>query len=80
MKLTICIGSACHLKGSHQVIAQLQELIQAHGVGEQVQLAGSFCRGHCQDDGVCVTLDDAFYALKPEDTQRFFTDEVLAKL
>ncbi len=25
MKVTICIGSACHLKGSREIIAKLQK-------------------------------------------------------
>lgn len=28
MKITICIGSSCHLKGSRQVVEQLQYLIK----------------------------------------------------
>ena len=31
MKVTICIGSACHLKGSRQVVEKLQELVTKWG-------------------------------------------------
>lgn len=27
MKVTVCIGSSCHIKGSRQVVEQLQYLI-----------------------------------------------------
>ena len=27
MKITICIGSSCHIKGSRQVVEQLQALV-----------------------------------------------------
>ena len=27
MKVTVCIGSSCHLKGSRQVVERLQALI-----------------------------------------------------
>ena len=27
MKVTICIGSACHLKGSREIIEKLQKLV-----------------------------------------------------
>ena len=27
MRVTICIGSACHLKGSREIITQLQSLV-----------------------------------------------------
>nr|WP_122012262.1 NAD(P)H-dependent oxidoreductase subunit E [Maliibacterium massiliense] len=79
MKLTICIGSACHLKGSHQVIESLQRLIKAHNVSDKVELAGSFCKGECQSD-VCVTVDGNVFSVKPEDVETFFADEVLGKI
>ncbi|MEG0215680.1 MAG: (2Fe-2S) ferredoxin domain-containing protein, partial [Hungatella sp.] len=40
MKVTICIGSACHLKGSREIIKELQELVAANGLGEKVDLNG----------------------------------------
>lgn len=79
MKVTICIGSACHLKGSREIIQQLQELVREKGVGDKVDLNGSFCVGNCVN-GVSVTVDDQLYSLKPEDARVFFEKEVLSKL
>lgn len=79
MRVTICIGSACHLKGSREIIKQLQELVAEHGVGSQVDLNGAFCTGNCVN-GVCVTVDDAPFSLKPEDTKNFFEKEILGRL
>ena len=67
MKVTICIGSACHLKGSREIIEKLQKLVAANGLSEQVDLNGAFCSGNC-DHGVCVTVEKELYSLKPEDT------------
>ena len=78
MKITVCIGSSCHIKGSRQVVEQLQNLIAEHNLKEKVELAGTFCMGKFQD-GVCVTLDERFYSLSPETTNEFFEKEVLAK-
>ena len=47
MKVTICIGSACHLKGSREIIKQLQALVAEHGIGDKVDLNGAFCTGNC---------------------------------
>ena len=44
MRVTICIGSACHLKGSREIIQRLQELVKEHGVSDKVDLNGAFCR------------------------------------
>ena len=36
MKLTVCIGSSCHLKGSRQIVEQLQKLIEENKLGDKV--------------------------------------------
>lgn len=79
MKITVCIGSSCHLKGSRQIVEGLQSLVAEHDLKDQVELAGKFCMGNCQN-GVCVTLDDENFSLKPEDTHTFFEQQVLARL
>lgn len=79
MKITVCIGSSCHIKGSRQVVEQLQNLIAEHNVGDKVDLGGTFCLGNCQM-GVCVTVDDAFHSVTPETVDEFFAKEVLAKV
>lgn len=79
MKVTVCIGSSCHIKGSRQVVEQLQYLIAKNNLKEQVELGGTFYMGKCQQ-GVCVTVDDAFFSLTPETTDEFFKKEILAKV
>lgn len=79
MKITVCIGSSCHIKGSRLVVEALQELIAKHQVGDKVELAGTFCMGRCQE-GVCVTVDDEFHSVTPESVEQFFADRILAKL
>ena len=78
MKITVCIGSSCHIKGSRQVVEQLQYLIKKNDLGDKVELGGTFCMGKCQM-GVCVTVDDAFFSVSPETVRDFFTKEILAK-
>ncbi len=79
MKITVCIGSSCHVKGSRQVIDQLQYLIAKNNLSEKVELKGTFCIGKCQL-GVCVNLDEAFFSVTPETTEEFFNKNILAKL
>ncbi len=79
MKITVCIGSSCHIKGSRQVVEQLQKLVSENNLKEQVELAGTFCMGKCQQ-GVCVTVDDVFYSVSPDTVDSFFAENVLARL
>ncbi len=79
MKITVCIGSSCHLKGSRQVVEQLKELIAEHNLGDKVELAATFCLGKCQQ-GVCVTVDDEFHSVAPDTVEEFFETNVRAKV
>ncbi len=77
MKITVCIGSSCHLKGSRQVVEELQYLISENNLKDKVELGGTFCMNNCQK-GVCVTVDDKLFSLTPETTKDFFDKEVLS--
>ena len=79
MKITVCIGSSCHIKGSRQVVEQLQYLIREHNLGNKVELAGTFCMGKCQQ-GVCVMVDEDFFSVTPESVKEFFEASVLPKV
>lgn len=79
MKITVCIGSSCHLKGSRYVVEGIQKLIADNDLGDKVELAGTFCMGKCKQ-GVCVTVDDKFCSVSPDTIDEFFKNEVLANL
>ena len=79
MKITVCIGSSCHVKGSRQVVKTLQQLIAEHNLSDKVDLSGTFCLSNCQQ-GVCVTVDDVIHSVTPETTAEFFETQVLAKV
>ena len=79
IKITVCIGSSCHIKGSRQVVEQIQNLIAEHNVGDKVELAGTFCMGKCQQ-GVCVCANEEFYSVSPDTVKEFFDTAVLAKV
>ena len=79
MKITVCIGSSCHIKGSRQVVEQLQAMIAENNLSDKVDLGGTFCMGKCQQ-GVCVTVDDKFCSVTPDTVSEFFENEVLTKV
>ena len=78
MKVTVCIGSSCHVKGSRQVAEQLQHLIADEGLKDRVELGGRFCLGNCQK-GVCVTVDGMLHSVSPDDVGQFFAREIKTK-
>lgn len=55
--ISVCLGSACHLKGANGVLEAFLALIERHQVHARVQMAGNFCQGRCTE-GVVVQIDD----------------------
>ena len=81
MLIQVCVGSACHLKGSPAIVELLQQAVAAHHLEDQVTLAGSFCIGKCNRVGVTVQVDDEIHVGVTQDTvNEFFTNNVLNKL
>ncbi len=79
MKITVCIGSACHIKGSRQIVEQLQNLIEKEKLGDKIELDGTLCTGNCRR-GVCVTVDGELHSVSPETVKAFFEETVRPKV
>jgi NADH:ubiquinone oxidoreductase subunit E len=75
----VCVGSACHLKGSHQIIEYFKNAIKEAGLEQQVELKGTFCMDKCQDGANFLIDDELFHANSPEEAQEVFEREILDK-
>ncbi len=79
MKITICIGSSCHIKGSRAVAERLKQLLAAHALEDKIELGGAFCMGRCKES-VCVAIDEETFSVSPETAEAFFRNEILPRL
>lgn len=79
MKVTICIGSSCHLKGSREVVESLQRLVAENGIEDKVELGGAFCMGNCQN-GVSVKVNDEIFSVTPDTVQSFFEENIKSRV
>ena len=74
----ICVGSSCHLKGSEKIVELFQSAVSEHALEDEVALAGSFCTGKCNREGVTVTVDGVVYTgITPENFNTFFEDKII---
>ena len=81
MIIQVCVGSSCHLKGSMDIVGLLKKAIEDNHLERDVTLAGSFCTGRCNRNGVTITVDDDVYpGVTKEGFRDFFQEKVLAKL
>lgn len=71
MEIKVCIGSACHLKGSYEVIKIFKHYIESNGCEHEILLKSSFCLGKCSD-AVSVQIDDLeIFSVSPETAENF---------
>ena len=79
MVIQVCVGSSCHIKGSHEIVELLNQYISEHNLEDEITLAGSFCIGKCNRVGVTVQVDDEVcVGVTKENFKEFFNEKVLA--
>ena len=74
------VGSSGHLQNSREIINRFKELIASHELEDRVTLKGSFCMGHCADEGVCVKYDEQVYGVTVNNIDEFFETQVAGRL
>ena len=81
MIIQICVGSACHLKGSEKIVELFEDALKKHDLENDVTLAGIFCTGRCNREGVTISVDDDVYTgITPEGFNNFFEEKVLKRI
>ena len=66
MEIKVCVGSACHLKGSYLVIEKIQEYIKKNNLDNKIELNASFCLGKCTSN-VSVLINNELLSVNPDD-------------
>lgn len=69
MIVEVCIGSSCHLKGSYQVIREIETFVEDKKLGDRIELKGAFCLGNCTE-AVSVRVGGRILSFTPEDAVR----------
>ena len=78
MKIEVCIGSACHLKGSYNIINTFQQLVEEYQLSDLVEVNAAFCFGQCAE-AVSVRVDNKeVQSVSGATAREFFAKNVLA--
>ncbi|MCX5872202.1 MAG: (2Fe-2S) ferredoxin domain-containing protein [Deltaproteobacteria bacterium] len=78
--ITVCVGSACHLKGSHEIINYFKDAIKDAGLENKVELKGTFCMDQCTDGANLLIDETLFHATSVDDVRAIFQTEILEKI
>lgn len=76
----ICIGSACHLKGSQQVIECFKSLIKTYELEDKLELKAAFCIGHCVEAVTIQKWDGTILSVHKDTVDEVFRREILPYL
>lgn len=80
IQVKICVGSACHVKGSYATTKLFQEKLAKAGLTDQVELSASFCMGECKD-GPCVKINGTkFHEVYADQVDRLIDEEIIPLL
>lgn len=78
--IQVCVGSSCFLRGSKNVIAEIQKLIKHYQLDDVVALRGNFCFERCSN-GVTVTIGEkTFTKVTSESIVGLFENEVFSAI
>ena len=70
----VCIGSACHLKGSYSVIDKLQSVIKQKKLDSQIVIKAAFCLGECTKAVSVKVNDNSIQSLEVDRVESFIND------
>lgn len=76
IEITVCVGSACHTKGSYEVVKRFQEVIKERELTTKIQLKGSFCLGKCAQATTIRIGEDYYTSIESKDVDQLI-DQVL---
>lgn len=79
-ELKVCIGSACHLKGSYDVIEGFKKLISDNGVEDRISLKAAFCLGHCTEAVSVEKWDGTILSVSKDNIEDIFKNKILCDL
>lgn len=71
----VCVGSACHLKGSYDVIEAFKNWIKYNNLQNEFVVKASFCLGHCTDS-VSIKYMDTIFSVRPENVGEFIKNNL----
>ncbi|MFB0554397.1 MAG: (2Fe-2S) ferredoxin domain-containing protein [Phycisphaerae bacterium] len=78
--VTVCVGSSCHIKGAREMLSHFNDFLTKEGLGDKVELKGSFCMEHC-GEGINWQIDDEIFSSSSvEDGAEMFQQKVLGLL
>lgn len=70
IKIKVCVGSSCYLKGAQKIIDYLEKASKERELFSTIELSGAFCLENC-GDGIAISInDEIFHVASPEEAEK----------
>ena len=77
-ELKLCLGSACHTKGSSDLVDIIQDWLKKYDTENRIRFTGSLCLGKCRE-GINVLVDNQLYSSLNKENIHVFLADILQK-
>lgn len=78
MKIEICVGSSCHVRGSYEVVKNVEAFVKDQGLEQDIELKGCFCMGHCTE-GVSMKVDGVVLQVSEDTVVELLSEKLREK-
>lgn len=77
--IEVCVGSACHLNGSYDIINKFQDLIRYNDLKDKVEVRAVFCMGNCTKPVSVRIHGGEVFSANLENVEEFFDDNIMSR-
>ncbi|MEG6585566.1 NAD(P)H-dependent oxidoreductase subunit E [Dendrosporobacter sp. 1207_IL3150] len=77
MRISICFGSACHIRGAYGVLNAFKTLLEKNDIKGTVDIEGGFCQGRCTEGVVIKINDEIVTNVAKEKVEEIFKQKVM---
>jgi NADH:ubiquinone oxidoreductase subunit E len=74
------VGSACHIKGSYNILNTFQQIIEEYSLADKIELKAIFCLGHCTENVSVQINNSEVYSVSGVTAREFFDTKVIKKI
>ena len=77
IRIIICVGSSCSVRGADRLAAELERLIARENLSAQIEMVGSFCMSDCSNGVSVKVMDRQYHEVQPQHAEAFFYQEII---
>lgn len=79
LKVKVCVGSSCHIRGGAKTLKAIKSLIEESGLEKEIELSADLCLENCVQAPNVVVDGTVFGGVTPDKAEEFFRENILVR-